>query len=273
MRFLFIIVLTFSIFINLKSQCFDRNSAFTEGESLKYEVYYNWGLIWLNAGYVTFIVKQGSYKERKIYYFDAYGTSYKSYDWIFKVRDRYQCYFDKELLRPLWFHRVNSEGGFELDYQYKFDWNNDRVISHTENSERPSSIDTIGITACTFDLLSSIYYSRNIDFSNKNIGDSIPVRSFIDNESFDLYIRYLGKEVIETKEGKKYSCIKFSALLVEGTIFKDGEQLYGWVTDDENKIPVLVEAKILVGSVKTYLVQADGLLNEEKALVESEIIP
>jgi len=46
---------------------------------------------------------------------------------------------------------------------------------------------------------------------------------------------------------------------VAGTIFKGGEDLVVWVTDDNYRIPVLVEAKILVGSVKAVLVGAEGL--------------
>jgi hypothetical protein len=35
--------------------------------------------------------------------------------------------------------------------------------------------------------------------------------------------------------------------------------MYIWVTDDDNRIPVLVEAKILIGSVKAYLVKTQGI--------------
>ena len=43
-------------------------------------------------------------------------------------------------------------------------------------------------------------------------------------------------------------------MLVKGTIFKGGEDLLVWVTDDNKRVPVLVEAKILVGSVKAILI-------------------
>ena len=76
----------------------------------------------------------------------------------------------------------------------------------------------------------------------------------IDNEVFNLYIRHLGRDTITLHGGKTYSTFKFSAMLVKGTIFKGGEDLFVWVTDDKFHIPVLVEAKILVGSVKAILV-------------------
>jgi len=35
-----------------------------------------------------------------------------------------------------------------------------------------------------------------------------------------------------------------------------------WVTDDKNRIPVLVKAKIPVGTIKMHLVEWEGLVGE-----------
>lgn len=253
---------------NVFSQCQDVNMAFTEGEVLKYSVYYNWGFIWLNAGWVEFKVKPYTYLDKPVYHLDSYGASRVSYDWIFKVRDRYQTYLDKETFLPLWFHRENFEGGFEVDNKYFFDWNNKQAVTFTENSKRSFKQDTVQLKDCTYDVLSLIYYCRNLNFSALQVNDTIPVVSIIDNEIFDLYIRYLGHEKLADRNGHEYNTIKFSALLVEGTIFKGGEDLIVWVTDDKNRVPVLVEAKILVGSVKAYFEKASGLKSPMAAKIK-----
>ena len=41
-----------------------------------------------------------------------------------------------------------------------------------------------------------------------------------------------------------------------------------WVSDDDNKIPIRVKAKIMVGSVKVDITTYSGLKNEFKALVK-----
>ena len=143
--------------------------------------------------------------------------------------------------------------------KYIFDWDNQQVYSFTQNSDKPYTEDTVSISECTYDVLSLIYYARNINFDDYNVGDKIPVQSIIDNELFNLYIRYLGKETIKDREGNKHDCVKFSALLVEGTIFRGGEDMFVWVSNDKNKVPILVEAKILIGSVKAYIKQSKGL--------------
>jgi hypothetical protein len=241
------------------AQCFKKNTTFREGESITYLAYYNWGFIWLNAGWVRFTVKPESYLDREVYHLESYGSSHTSYDWFFKVRDRYRCYLDKKDLRPLWFHRKNYEGGFEVDNKYLFNYSKNVAYTFTQNSDRPYKEDTIPLPPCTFDVLSLIYYCRNLDFGRLAVYDTIPVTSIIDNEIFNLYIRYRGRETIKARDGTRYRCIKFSALLVEGTSFKGGEDLFVWVTDDNNRVPVLVEAKIVVGSVKAYLIETKGL--------------
>jgi hypothetical protein len=257
--YLTVLVVFFSFNSLVKGQCFDTNFTFQVGEKITYQVVYNWHFIWLNAGRVEFEVKRTRFLDRDVYYFDAYGTTFKAYDFFFKVRDRFESYVDMKTLRPLWFERNTYEGGYAVHNRYIFDHRNKNIFSFTENSNKPFLIDTLPLPDCTFDVLSLAYYCRNLDFSGLKVKDTIPVSVIIDNELFNLYVRYLGKEVIETREGDKYKCIKFSALLVEGTIFKGGEDLYVWVTDDKNRIPVLVEAKILVGSVKALLDGANGL--------------
>jgi hypothetical protein len=244
----------------IKSQCIDENFAFKEGEIINYDIKYNWGFIWVDAGRVEFSVSSKMYKGEFVYHLTGIGNSLPKHDWIYKVRDKYQSYMDKETLLPLWYERDTYEGGYEVHNQFYFNHEQEKVYTKTQNSDKPFEQDTIDLPPCTYDVMSLIYFSRNIDFSNKEVNELIPITAIIDNEIFDLYIRYRGREVLETKEGKTYNTVKFSALLVEGTIFKGGEDLFVWVTDDRNRIPVLVEAKILVGSVKALLTSAKGII-------------
>ena len=73
---------------------------------------------------------------------------------------------------------------------------------------------------------------------------------------------------LNTTKSGKYSCIKFSPLLIEGTIFKGGEEMRVWVTDDKNKIPVRVESPIIVGSVYAELYKYSGLRSPVSAKLQ-----
>jgi hypothetical protein len=72
---------------------------------------------------------------------------------------------------------------------------------------------------------------------------------FLDDQTHNIYIRYLGKEIIKTRYGK-FSAIKFKPMLIKGTIFEGGELMTVWVSDDLNRVPLRIESPITVGSVK-----------------------
>lgn len=92
---------------------------------------------------------------------------------------------------------------------------------------------------------------------------------FLDDEVFNLYVRYIGKERITTKYGT-FNTIKFSPLLIEGTIFKGGEKMMVWVSDDNNHVPVRVDSPILVGSIKVDLVDYGNLRNPFTGLIKKK---
>lgn len=81
---------------------------------------------------------------------------------------------------------------------------------------------------------------------------------FLDDEVYNLYIRYMGKEIIKTRYGK-FRAIKFKPMLIKGTIFEGGEKMAVWVSDDPNHIPLRIESPITVGSVKVDMMSYKNL--------------
>lgn len=229
--------------------CGIRNKAFEEGESISYNVFYNVIGLYVNAGNANFSVSLDKMNNRPAYHVVGRGSSNPSYDWIFKVRDRYESYIDTANLQPLKFIRNIEEGGYK-----KFE-------NITFNQETNTAVTTEGVykvPGCIQDVLSSIYYARNIDFNKYKPEDKIPFAMFLDNEVYNLYIKYMGKETIKTKYGK-FRAIKFKPLLVKGTLFEGGEKMTVWVSDDPNHIPLRIESPIVVGSVKVDMMQYRNL--------------
>ena len=248
-------------------QCNTDDYSFQIGEKINYEIAYNWGFIWVDAGKVYFKTDGIKHNDRSLFFFEAFGTTYHHYDWIFKVRDLYQSKVDQEGFRPIWFQKNIYEGGTEIFNQYDFDTVARQVSIHVQSPEKNIMAKTLNYDDCRFDVLSACYFARSIDYDNYLPGDKILVKIIIDDVFYETYIRYQGKETVKNRTGKKYRCIKLSALLVEGTIFKGGEDLVVWITDDQNKIPVKAESKLIIGSVKAYLTGYEGL----KYPVESEV--
>lgn len=237
--------------------CGTRNVAFQSGEVLSFKVYYNMGRIWVGAGSVVFSTSTETVNGRKAYHVVGDGKTYKSYEWFFKVRDRYETYIDAETMLPLKFIRNVNEGGYKI-YE--------NVTFNHQNGQAVTTKGVYTIPRCAQDVLSAIYYARNIDYSKYHPGDKIPFTMFLDNEVYNLYIKYLGKERIKTRYGT-FNTIKFSPTLIEGTIFKGGDKMMVWVSDDENHVPVRVDSPILVGSIKVDLIGYQNLRNPFKGFI------
>ena len=237
--------------------CGIKNKTFISGEVLTYNVFYSVAGLYVNAGSASFTVGMDNVNNKPCYHVVGEGRSNSSYDWIFKVRDRYETFFDTLNLQPLKFIRNVDEGGYK------------KVENVTFNQQTNTAITSAGVFKvpnCVQDVLSSIYYARNIDFNTYKPEDKIPFSMFLDNEVYNLYIRYLGKETIKTKYGK-FRAIKFKPLLVKGTIFDGGEKMTVWVSDDANHIPLRIESPIVVGTIKIDMMQYKNLRYPLSSLV------
>ena len=259
--YILLFILAFSL-KNSTAQCEVKNNPFKNNEFVKYQVYYNWGVIWLKAGEVTFNAKDTVINNVELWKFISTGKSYPSYDWIFKVRDYFESIAYKKSLKPLYYHRKTLEGNLLTDNEYIFNHKKNKIYSSTYNSKSELKKDTSELTNCIFDVLSATYFTRSLDFSDMQINDSIPITTIMDNEKINIYVKYLGKEKITHKNEKKYNTIKFSTTVAKGSVFKGGEQIIVWVSDDKNKIPILIKADILVGSVKVYIIEKNNLKYE-----------
>jgi hypothetical protein len=220
--------------------CGVSNFSFGSGEVITFKVFYNVIGLYVDAGTASFSVSNTRLNNKPVYHIVGVGTSNPSYDWIFKVRDKYETYIDTTTLKPYRFVRHVEEGGYRKDELVNF---------YHDDLKAVSTKGTFPINNCMQDVLSSIYFARNIDFSKYTIGDKINFSMFLDDQTHNIYIRYLGKEIIKTRYGK-FSAIKFKPMLIKGTIFEGGELMTVWVTDDLNRIPLRIESPITVGSVK-----------------------
>jgi len=233
--------LLFEMQVNAQTNfCGIKNSTTQNGEELTYTIFYSLAGAHVNAGSTTFKNNLEKFNGRTVYHVVGVGGSNAKYDWIYRVRDRYESYIDTQTMQPLKFFRDVNEGSTKKMETVTF--------NHASNTAT-SETGTYRIPACVQDVLSTIYYARNIDFDKYKKGDKIPFQMFLENQVYDLYIRYLGKEDIKIKYGK-FNTIKFKVLLIPGTIFKGGEEMVVWVSDDKNHVPVRIESQILIGSIK-----------------------
>jgi hypothetical protein len=231
--------------------CNIKNSTTQPGEQITFHVFYSVAGIYVNAGTATFNNTLERLNGRPVYHITGDGQTNSSYDWIYKVRDKYETYIDTATMRPLKFIRNIAEGGYKKYQTVSFNRSANTAISNDGVYKVPT---------CVQDVLSAIFFARNVNFDGLKMNDKINFSMFLDNEVNQMYIRYLGKEDVKTKYGK-FRAIKFKPLLVKGTVFEGGEKMTVWVSDDANHIPLRIESPISVGSIKVDMMGYNGLRN------------
>ena len=220
--------------------CGIKNTAFQDGEQVTMKVYYSTLGMYIGAGEANFTTTLERFNGKPVYHCIGDGKSYSFFDNFFKVRDRYESYIDTANLLPYKFIRNVDEGGYK------------KYNNVTFNQSANTAVSTNGVfkvSNCIQDVVSSVYYARNINFDKYKKDDKIPFDMFLDDEVYHLYIRYVGKEKIKTRYGK-FNAIKIKPLLIKGTIFEGGEKMEAWISDDPNHLLLRVESPIAVGSIK-----------------------
>lgn len=254
------------LFIN-PSNVIGQQFPFESGEIVEYEISYNWGFIWVDAGEVSFSVSNDEAYGKSALKLTGEGQTYPKYDWFYKVRDLYESKVDGENLRPYSFIRNVQEGKTTINNAYVFDHQKHKAYSIIKQKDGFLR-DTLDFPEETYDVISMIYRSRLIDFEKYQVEDKIPIKLILDNQVYESYIRYLGKEQLDVKGLKNVECYKFKPYLIEGTIFTGGEDMSVFVTADENKVPLYIESKILVGNIKAIVKSTSNLIQPINYLEE-----
>jgi len=227
-----------------------KNQAFAPGEKLTYRLSYGP----LDAGEAVLTVDKTSKKVRgrELWKVRGVGKTISAFEWFYKVNDIYESYMDKEGMFPWLFVRRVNEGGYIINQDYTF-YQHKKVVDNGKGKK-------FGVPNMVQDMISAFYYARTLNYDNAKVGDIYGVNIFLDDELYPTKIKYKGKEIVKTRRGK-VRCHKFAPVVQEGRIFKSEDDLTIWITDDENKIPIVAKAKIQVGSLKMHLVKFENLKN------------
>lgn len=233
--------------------------SYGDGEWFKFRVHY--GIV--TAGYATLEVKNAKIKGEDVYHVKGFGETVGVSKWFFKVRDDYQSYIDKRNNVPLRFIRDIYEGGYTKDLVVDF---NHETKKATVNDRKHNETSIFSFEKDTQDMISAFYYLRN-HLNTKTIkeGEEIEINMFFDKENFKFRLKFVGREVLKTSFGRVQTLV-FKPYVQSGRVFKAQESLTVWVSDDDNKIPLLVKADLAVGSLKATLSEFKGLQHSFKIL-------
>ncbi len=237
-------------------------STFKPGEWLKFRIHYGF----LNASYATLQVNSANLNGVPVYHVVGNGKTTGFASIFFKVDDTYESYFDKKDGRPYKFIRKIDEGGYTKDIEVNFDYNKDIAVLNDKKKDKKFNFT---IQEGIQDLVSAFYFLRNnYEVEDLVEGKSIELNLLYDDDGvFKFKLKYLGKEVLRTKYGK-VECLKFRPYVQSGRVFKEQESLSLWVSNDNNRIPIRIQADLSVGSIKADLDGYNGLKHQFKIIMD-----
>lgn len=225
---------------------------FAFGEVIEYELNYNWGLLWLSAGDATFEVLKPKKDPSSYYHLRGIGKSRESWDWFYKVYSIYESYTDEKLI-PYRSSRMGDEGSHYYNDTYTVEGDSVYFTSYdqAENVKRKNKTKLLD---CALDVTTAVYYCRTLDFDKLEPNEIIDLNMYLDGSMEDTYVRYLGVENWTDPRSKEtIECLVLKPNLIDGSVFKSGENMTVYVRNDEHKVPVYIETKLVVGKAKIYL--------------------
>ena len=178
-----------------------------------------------------------------------HGYSIGLFNLFYKVRDRFESYLDREGLMSLKFIRRTREGSYVRDDDVYFDHRKLEARSTRAVKE---------ITPYVQDMVSAFYYVRTWDFEDALPDDRYYLDFFLDDSLYHSEIIFLGREKLKTDIGS-IDCLKFKPKVATGELFQEQYPMELWVTDDRNKIPVMIRSAVIIGSVRIELISYRGL--------------
>jgi hypothetical protein len=242
-----------------------QNTSFIKGEHLRYRVYYNSMLTGnVTAGEITFTLFDTTriINGRNTHHVQVLGRTKGVFNLFYKVDDRYETFIDEELLIPRFFIRRVDEGGYIKRQNVTFFQERGRAnFVDLKNDKRI----TMEVPPDIQDVLSMIYYARTLDLNNAKTGDQFSFNFLIDDTVYTSSLEVLGRETIRTSLGH-IRCIKLRPGLITGEVFSDNYAMELYISDDRNKLPVLMSTGVIVGRVKMELTHYENLANPFTAL-------
>lgn len=256
-----------AVFIfSLQSSMAQNQSAFQEGEWFKFRMSYSG---WLKAGEATLNIKKKTLNGKSVYHVIGKGKTTGLINAFFKVRDRYESYFDTRNGLPYKFIRKIDEGGHTKDIEIDFNHATKKALVHNKKHNKKNTVD---IHENVQDMVSAFYYLRNnYDTEKIKVGDVVKLSMFFDEENYPFRLKYLGKETIKVNvNGNKVrvKTLKFRPYVMAGRVFKEEESLTLWVSADDNKIPLKIKADLAVGSLRADLESFKGLKHSFEVVVK-----
>ena len=219
---------------------------FAIGEQLVFSI--RW--MGLEAGRTTVTIKEiVKVNGRDTYHIEAFSRTTYVLDLLFRIRDYHDSYVDCENFYTHRFVKRAAEGTITYDETNDFDYEKNKAYyvnkkkNHTKTTDLPGKMQ---------DIVSVSYWFRT---QNVKVGDTVKTYLHSDEKNYDVSIKVLKKENFNIPGKGNVPMMVIEPKAKRGIKeYKKGRAKI-WVTDDEERLPLFVEAHVIyAGALNIVLV-------------------
>lgn len=243
--------------LTIHAQCPMRGGLLSDGEEIRYELFFNWRFIWIKAGDACLTTRLTTYNDAPAYESTLLASTNSRADLIFRLRDTISTFVTPELV-PLYFVKRCDEGKEMIYDRAWFDYEDGVVTARQTKIYGDGRIcETIhSDSRCIYDMVSLLLYSRALDTETLNVGDHMQYSMVTGVRVEEQNLIYLGKEEVKALSGENYRCQVFSLVQKrknkEGKL-EDQEVIRFYTTDDSRHLPIQLDLVLKFGVAKAKL--------------------
>lgn len=271
-RSLIISVLLCLLCIPTPAQCPIKNTAFKSGETLMYDMYFNWKFVWFKVGNATLSTTSTSYQGKEAFRSSLITRTSSKADRYFTMRDTLKSYVTHDLV-PLYYTKRAKEGDRyrtdEVWYSYSGGMSHTKMRHRNRKGEIREK--TMSRTGCIYDMLSIMLRARCMDLDNVKEGYTY---NFTMTDAGDLHnekLVFRGRSTFQIEHTTtKYRTLIFSYIEKDDDTGKDVELVRFYITDDKNHLPVRLDMNLKFGTAKAFLIGAHNILNPQSAKISGK---
>ncbi len=235
---------------------------FQEGEVLYYRAAYRAKLVPnIEAGEVTVSTRLDTLDGKDMYRVTGNGRTLPFFRWFFDMNDTYDIWVDKQTLRTQRFESDLKEDKYTFRSNYRYDWDSMKVHTWSQRRQNTPREKTMQLTKESMDAVSLYFNLRSVDLESFREGEHRRLDMVLEDTIRHLRYRYIGREELKVPKLGHFDTMKFACTLgsSEEFSFTDGTEFFIWITNDDNKIPVMLASPVRVGEIRAYLRRYEGL--------------
>ncbi len=268
MKKLLLFILLLAGYMQAGAQCSSNNTAFKSGETLIYDLYFNWKFVWVKVGTASMNTTQTIYDGKPAFRSYLITRGSPKADKIFVMRDTLMAYTGLDLV-PKYYVKKAFEGKTyrKNEVWYSYPAGKCNVKMRYQRDDLAPKHGSHSSKYCAFDMISMLMRARSFSADGMKKGHRINFLMADGHTCEWKSIIFRGKSTFKIENtNTKYRCLVFS--FVEKEKGKEKDIVTFYITDDKNHLPVRLDMNLNFGTAKAFLTGARGLRNPQTAKIK-----